>query len=140
MFEICFIEFFFVIPNAKLHWVCLDQTVIMIVTTVLTIGFQILLNRVFGSLLIFRFGIVNNKLFAFVENISNVFENDALRVHRSIIWIPKNFFGINNNEIFEITESNPELRINNNGTRINLERRVIIDDDFDKLSALYEKM
>ena len=140
MFEICLIGLFFVTRDARSHWVCLGQAVIMIVTTVLPTGFQILLNRAFGPLLTLRPGIVSNEPSASVGEVSNAFENDALRAHRPTIWIPKDPFGISDNEIFETTESSPELRISNDGARMNLGRRVTIDDDLGKLSALYEKM
>lgn len=132
VFEIFVTGLFLLARDNEQRWVCLGQAVIMTATTLLTAGFQIVLNKGFGPLLqcLRHIGVGERpKAGSFDEDAWGNCENDALRACRPTIWIPRDPLGISDYEISETRLSHEGLRISNNKARIGLKRRIAIDVD-----------
>lgn len=130
-FEICLIGLFLLARNQDRKWTCLGQAVIMVVATVLTGGFQMILSQAFEPLLRFLPRIIRNASSEpgiTNEGVSPVCENNALHACRATIWIPRDPLGISDSEILETRESNDDLWIRNDKARINMDRRIEIDE------------
>ena len=132
MFEVCLVGLFFLARDEDQQWTCLGQAVIMIAVTLVTGGFQAVLSQAFGPLL--RFlphveGIEPTKLGNVNDEDSSVCEHNALRAKKPTIWIPKDSFGISDNEVSETRETYQGIWISNDKARIDLRGRVLIDED-----------
>ena len=55
-------------------------------------------------------------------------ENDALRACSPTIWIPRDPLEISDDKISQTRESNKGILIVNDKARINLTRRVVVED------------
>ena len=55
-------------------------------------------------------------------------ENGALRACSPTIWIPRDPLGISDDEISQTRESNKGVLILNDKTRMDLARRVVVED------------
>ena len=131
--EVCLIGLFLLARDQDQKWTCLGQAVIMIAVTGVTGGFQVVLNQAFGPLLRFLPHMEGNEPPEprnFDGEVSSICENDALRACRPTIWIPRDPLGISDNEVSETRESNMEIWVSNDKARINLRRRVVIDEEF----------
>lgn len=132
MLQIFLIGLFLLARDTEQRWTCLGQAVIMIAATVVTGGFQVVLNQAFGPLLEFLPHIKGSerpKPETFGEEAWGICENDALHADRPTIWIPRDPLGISDHEVSETQESSKELRISNDNARIDLKRRIEIDVD-----------
>lgn len=131
-FEICLIGLFLLARDEDQKWACLGQAVIMVAGTLLTGGFQVVLNQAFEPLLRFLPHVKGNEPSnpgIFDEDASSNYENDALRACRPTIWIPRDPLGVSDNEVFETRGLDKETWISNDKARISLKRRVLIDED-----------
>ena len=131
VFEVFLVGLFLLARDKEQRWVCLGQAVIMVIATVATGSFQVGLNQAFGPLLGFLPNIDSNEPLKpgnLEEDALNVCENDALRACRPTIWIPRDLVGFSDEEVAETRDFHYELRISNDKARIDLERRIEIDD------------
>lgn len=131
-FEICLVGLFLLARNEDEKWTCLGQAVIMIAATVITGGFQVVLDKGFEPLLRFLPHVQDRespKPQTVNEDVSSVYENDALHACRPTIWILRDPLGISDSEISETRSSSTGLQISNDRARINLKRRISIDRD-----------
>lgn len=132
MLETFLIGLFLLARDTEQRWTCLGQAVIMTAATVMTGGFQVILNQAFGPLLEFLPHIKGSdrpKPETNHEDVWDICENDALRADRPTIWIPRDPLRISDHEVSETQKANRELRMSNDNARIDLKRRITIDMD-----------
>jgi len=139
--EMCLLGLFLLVRDEHQRSSCKFQAAVMIIVTGVTVTFQILLNRAFAPLLQFLSLVsadqcresgdvvttthleepehdekTNEHYHAHTEHrmyCEGTFQNEALRVKRPVVWIPKDTIGISDSELYQTKMSYPDISISN---------------------------
>ena len=144
--EIYLIGLFLLVRDDNQAWCCIGQAVVMILMTMLTIGFQILVNNAFGPLLVYLPTMHHRCDQECSQELRNTrrasgdtcgspdlnqsvpsqfqFQHKALLVQRPTIWIPKDSLGISDNEISQTRATSAEISISNEGASIDMKGKI----------------
>lgn len=139
--EMCLLGLFLLVRDEHQRLSCKIQAVVMMVATGLTVTFQILLNRAFAPLLQFlslvsadqcresgdvqltylpRDEKINDRSSQYYHThterqlyCEGTFRNQALRVQKPVVWIPKDTIGISDGELYQTMKYYPGIAISN---------------------------
>ena len=149
--EICLIGLFLLVRDEGQVWCCIGQAAIMVLTTVLTIGFQVLMNCAFGPLLVFlptmqhRYdGERSQGQFQSTRRVDCnrqeppspnqgattspfLFQHIALFVQPPTIWIPKDGLGVSDSEVSQTRATSANISISNEGAPMDSKGRIQTD-------------
>ena len=144
--EIYLIGLFLLVRDENQAWCCIGQAAVMILMTILTIGFQILVNNAFGPLLVYlptmhhRYDQECSQELRKTRRASGdacgspnlnqsvtsqfQFQHKVLLVQRPTVWIPKDSLGISDSEVSQTRATSAEISISNEGASIDMKGKI----------------
>ena len=146
--EICLIGLFLLVRDEGRVWCCIGQAAVMVLMTVLTIGFQVLMNGAFGPLLVFSpimqhrsNGECSQEQFQGTRRVycnrpepptpnqgaatsPFRFQHSALLVQQPTIWIPKDVLGVSDGEVSQTRATSADISISNEGASMDMKGRI----------------
>ena len=152
--ELCMIGLFLLIRGPSQSWPCIAQAIIMVIATALTLGYQLLLNRVLGPLLVFMptvrqvredgLAVHQSQGLADEDRVHadhnsqdhEPFESTACFKHASLVnkpptvHVPKDCVGYSDSEMRRLRGEDGEINISDDGATMDMKGNLELHSHF----------